>query len=193
MCPNPEAANSPTGMGPEKPVDIILFCAKSSHVPENGFIVGKGKVPCPSLRCELGAGAVLAGLRRNGLQSQGHCQCPGSHLCLQCHRPHSERREREGCVSSPQHQGRVPGRSTALTWLMLLLGCWILPRFQAGCAVCHQHGDKATQRLGWVWLNLVTVPGRTAHAALSAPGAWGWIPVPSTSGDCNATRLFLCW
>lgn len=134
MCPNPEAANSPTGMGPDKPVDIILFCAKSSHVPENGSIVGKGKVPYPSMRCELGAGAVLAGLRRNGHQSQGHCQCPGSHLCLQCHRPHSERREREGCVSSPQHQGRVPGRSTALTWLMATP--WVLDFAQVSGRLC---------------------------------------------------------
>lgn len=85
---------------------------------------GKGKVLYPSMRCELGAGVVLAGWRRNGLQSQGHYRSPGSHLYLQRHRPHSERRECEGCVSSPQHQGRVLGRSTALTWL--LAACWVL-------------------------------------------------------------------
>lgn len=80
----------------------------------------------------------------------------------------------------------------------LPVGCWILPGFQAGCAVCHQHGDKALHRLGWVWLSLVTVPGPTAHTAFSSQSTatsrdLGRILVPSTAGDCSATRLFLSW
>lgn len=44
--------------------------------------------------------------------------------------------------------GSLGGAQLSLgCWLSA--GCWILPGFQAGCAVCNQHGDKALHKQEW--------------------------------------------